>query len=106
MRISSIAKQKAWGGGTTFAQTLGAEIRRRRKARGLTQAALGAPMTKGFVSAVESGHVVPSLPALALMAERLGVPLAELFAGVNQQWPTMYTRAHDNDRSTPTGRGG
>jgi transcriptional regulator with XRE-family HTH domain len=94
----------AWGGDTSFARAVGAVIRRRRKVCGLTQAELGAPMTKGFVSAVELGHVVPSLPALALMTTRLDISLADLFGAVNEHWPTVYTRGHD-DRPTQAGRG-
>lgn len=82
MRESSIAKHYGWGSESSFARGIGAELRRRRQAKGWTQAQLGDPLTKGFVSAVELGHVVPSLPALALMANRLGVTLAELFESV------------------------
>ena len=64
---------------------LGAELRRRRRARGLTQQDLGRPLSKAFVSSVERGRAVPSLPALRLMVDRLGVSLAEFFAGVDEQ---------------------
>jgi transcriptional regulator with XRE-family HTH domain len=104
VRESSIAKQYGWGGETDFARAIGGELRRRRRAKGWTQAQLGDPLTKGFVSAVELGHVVPSLPALALMADRLEMPLAELFESVKNEWPGVYTPAHD-DRSTPAHRG-
>lgn len=62
---------------------LGGEVRRRRLARGLTQAELGAPLTKAYVSAVEQGRAVPSLPALRHLALRLGVSLADFFACVD-----------------------
>lgn len=42
-------------------------------------------MTASFVSAVELGYTVPSLPALALMAERLDVSLSELFGAVSAE---------------------
>ena len=64
---------------------LGHELRRRRVDRGLTQAALGEPLTKGFVSAVEHGRSVPSLPALRLMTRRLGTTLAEFLAAVEDE---------------------
>jgi transcriptional regulator with XRE-family HTH domain len=64
------------------AQRLGGEIRRRRNALGLSQAQLGTPLTKGFVSAVEHGRCTPSLSALALFAERLGTTTADLLKPV------------------------
>jgi transcriptional regulator with XRE-family HTH domain len=64
---------------------LGAELRRRRMARGLTQQDLGRPLSKAFVSAVERGRAVPSLPALLLMVDRLDVSLADFFAAVDEQ---------------------
>ena len=64
---------------------LGLELRDRRRGSGLTQEALGAPLTKGFVSAVEHGRTVPSLPALRLMTDRLGIPLGEFFRGVDRR---------------------
>lgn len=62
---------------------LGDELRRRRTDRGLTQSALGQPLTKGFVSAVEHGRAVPSLPALQLMTRRLGTTLGEFLSAVD-----------------------
>lgn len=64
---------------------LGLELRDRRRGSGLTQEALGAPLTKGFVSAVEHGRTVPSIPALRLMTDRLGVPLGEFFRSVDRR---------------------
>ena len=57
---------------------LGSRIRELRIQAGLTQAELGAPMTRSFVSAIERGRAVPSLPALLLMSARLDVPIGEL----------------------------
>jgi transcriptional regulator with XRE-family HTH domain len=61
---------------------LGSELRIERTRRGLTQAALGAPLTRAFVSAVERGRAVPSLAALELMLRRVDVPLSAFFAHV------------------------
>jgi len=36
------------------------------------------PMTRAYVSAVELGHICPSLPSLVLFARRLGVPVSQL----------------------------
>ena len=62
---------------------LGAEIRRRRVATGLSQRALGAPMTRAYVSAVELGRVCPSLPSLVLFARQLGIPVSQLLASLD-----------------------
>ena len=43
------------------------------------------PLSKGFVSAVEHGRAVPSIPALRLMTDRLGVSLGEFFRGVDRR---------------------
>jgi helix-turn-helix protein len=67
---------------------LGLELRDRRRGSGLTQGALGAPLTKGFVSAVEHGRTIPSLPALRLMTDRLGIPLGEFLRGVDRRSTT------------------
>ena len=64
---------------------LGDELRRRRRDRGLTQSALGEPLSKGFVSAVEHGRAVPSLPALRLMTHRLGMTLGEFLSAVDDE---------------------
>ena len=64
---------------------LGLELRDRRRGSGLTQGALGSPLTKGFVSAVEHGRTIPSLPALRLMTDRLGIPLGEFLRGVDRR---------------------
>jgi transcriptional regulator with XRE-family HTH domain len=64
---------------------LGQELRRRRTDRGLTQSALGAPLSKAFVSAVEHGRSVPSLPALRLMTTRLDTTLGEFLTCVEEE---------------------
>jgi transcriptional regulator with XRE-family HTH domain len=79
-------------------RSLGAELRRRRQALGVSQAALGAPLTRAFVSAVERGQAVPSLPALRLMVDHLGIPLSEFFDGVEAAVVEHYlTGAYDGD---------
>lgn len=91
---------------------MGHELRRIRADRGLSQGALGHPLSKAFVSAVENGRVVPSLPALRLMTERLGISLADFFATVDA--PTVergltdaYDVCHEDDTGPdPTSRSG
>lgn len=61
-------------------------------------------MTRGFVSAVERGRSVPSVPALALITDRLGVPLDEFFGGVHQRMTQVYTPGHEDDQDSPARR--
>jgi len=87
MRASTIAKHAGTGGGTAFAIALGQEIRRRRLALGLSQADLGAPLSRAFVSLVEHGRLTPSLPSLLLIASRLGTTGAALLATAEEGSP-------------------
>lgn len=48
----------------------------------MTQAELGWPLTRAYVSAVEHGRTLPSLGALALFADRLELPLERLLADI------------------------
>jgi transcriptional regulator with XRE-family HTH domain len=65
-------------------RALGRRLRELRKDRDLTQGELGAPLTRAYVSAVEAGRTVPSLPALQLMVDRLEVPLSAFFEAVER----------------------
>lgn len=50
----------------------------------MTQGELGAPLSRGYVSSVEAGRTVPSLPALQLMVTRLDMPLSTFFEQVEE----------------------
>lgn len=55
---------------------IGSRIRQRRKEIRLTQAELGHPAyTKSYVSQIEQGQTMPSLPAMVFFAQRLGRPI-------------------------------
>src|SRR5688572_8615591 len=98
--MSTITKH---GNDRGIATPLGREIRRRRLALGLTQTQLGQPLTRSFVSAVETGRCVPSLPVLLLMAQRLQVRPGVLIDVVNPALAVGYTPAdgsHQPCRST------
>jgi hypothetical protein len=93
MGSSSICKQPAApdaGGAARLSASLdpavrsalGRTIRRHRLERSLTQGALGDPLSRAYVSSVEAGRVIPSLPALRLMVLRLDLTLGEFFAEV------------------------
>ena len=103
MRLSTIYQQTP-GETRPRAALLGLRIRDLRIRAGLTQAELGSPMTRSYVSAVERGRAIPSLPSLLLMASRLGVPVAELIGQLEWTWQDPYTADHAEDDPTPCDR--
>jgi len=105
MRSSTIAKHQAFGPDSEFARGLGAEIRRRRVALGMSQVQLADPLSKAFVSLIEHGRVVPSLPSLGLIADRLQTSPAVLLHSVNRGWTEEYTDAHAESHTLPRRRG-
>ena len=96
MGQSSISQQATADGRLSKAldpalrRALGRQLRRLRTNRALTQAELGSPLTRAYVSAVEAGRTVPSLPALQLMVDRLEIPMSVFFEEV------------ERDRSNPS----
>jgi transcriptional regulator with XRE-family HTH domain len=104
VRTSSICKHTRAGAGTSLALAIGRELHRLRTAHGLTQASLGEPLTRAFVSAVERGHTVPSIGALALLTDRLDTGLDDFFRGVKEQMTRVYTAAHEHHDTDPTSR--
>jgi transcriptional regulator with XRE-family HTH domain len=97
MDESSISKLSDLRPNTEFSLALGSAIRERRRARGLTQSQLGHPFTKGFVSEVERGRSLPSLRALAFLADRLGCPVSALLESVKGGLPAVYTPPDENE---------
>lgn len=85
MRDATIFLATHYGARSRYAGALGAEIRARRVALGLTQRRLATPLTAAYVSSVEAGRVMPSLAALLMMLERLQVPPSIYFAAVNRR---------------------
>ena len=83
MRKATIILGRRYGGGSAYAQAIGAELRERRGRARLTQRQLARPLSGAYVSSVESGRVVPSLPALLLMLERLDLSAAIYFEAVD-----------------------
>jgi transcriptional regulator with XRE-family HTH domain len=89
---------------------LGDELRRQRQRCGMTQAAFGAPFTRAFVSAIEHGRAVPSIPALAVMLSRAGIPLSTFFARIEQRMvdqhlTATYDLAHGHRRNQEASSG-
>lgn len=66
---------------TALAKRIGARVRELREAQGLTAEKLAyeTDTSKGYLSEIENGGKLPSVLVLDILAERLGVPLAELF---------------------------
>lgn len=78
-----------------FAAAMGVELRCLRRGAGLTQAQLAAPLTAAYVSSIEAGRVFPSVPALAMLLDRLDVSLAQYFVAVNIRLNARYTCEHE-----------
>ncbi len=83
-----------WFTGKAGAATLGAvdfgkEVRRRRKALGLTieELAERAELTPNYVGTVETGKRDPSLSTILALAKGLHVPPAELFGSAKELGP-------------------
>jgi transcriptional regulator with XRE-family HTH domain len=61
------------------AETVGERLRRLRTERGLSQKEIAAPgVGSAYISRIEEGERNPSLRALRLLAEKLGVTLEHL----------------------------
>ena len=73
------------GEGSRFARALGQEIRERRTALGLSQAAAARPMTRAFLSSVERGRFTPSLPGLLIIARQLNTSAATILGSVERK---------------------
>lgn len=82
--------------GTPLAIELGRRIRAERQARGMSQAELGRPFTRAYVSQLESGQTLPSLPALLHIAEQLGVDPCLLLPS-RDDGPRRYTPTHGTE---------
>lgn len=53
-------------------------------------------MTRAYISQVEAGRTLPSLPALIVLAERLGTSADEILKAVNQTLNVEYPVAHED----------
>jgi transcriptional regulator with XRE-family HTH domain len=77
-------------------QGLGSELKRRRLAAHLSQGQMSAPLTRAYISQLESGRTLPSLPALIVLAERLGTSADEILKSVNQTLSVEYPDEHED----------
>ncbi len=94
MRDATIFLEHRYGR-SEFALAMGVELRSLRQSAGLTQAQLAEPLTGAYVSSIEGGHVFPSVPALAMLLDRLDVSLAQYFVAVNSRLRPRYTCSGD-----------
>jgi transcriptional regulator with XRE-family HTH domain len=84
-----------------FARALGQEIRARRVALGLSQAAVARPLSRAFLSSVESGRLTPSLPSLLIIARQLNATAATILRSVELQLEARDDRADTNEADVP-----
>jgi tetratricopeptide (TPR) repeat protein len=81
-------------------QSVGANIRAARQAKKYTQSQLALPdFSVSYISAIERGQIHPSLRALEILAQRLGLLSAELIPSHAQSQTTpgiVMNNAHDN----------
>jgi transcriptional regulator with XRE-family HTH domain len=103
--MSTISKQTHIAKQPGLAVAIGMELKRRRTELGLSQALAGSPFTRSFVSSVERGRTIPSLPALLVLTEHLETSLSEFFVGVNRQMTVLYTPAHEGHQGPASRRG-
>jgi transcriptional regulator with XRE-family HTH domain len=75
---------------------LGSELKRRRLEAHLSQVEVSAPMTRAYISQLETGRTMPSLAALIVLAERLGTSADEILKSVNQTLSVEYADAHED----------
>lgn len=96
MGKASITNLMPAGRGMQLRAGIGLELRRRRLAANLSQANVSFPLTRAYVSQVEAGRTLPSLPALIVLAERLGTSAEEILRSVNQALNVEYPDGHEN----------
>ncbi len=106
MGKSSIAKQFGWGPRSAAAVELGHRVREQRRRCGLTQSQLGYPLSRSYVSALESGSTLPSLGTVWLLSQRLGVTVGQLIDGLNgghreSYIPVNECQTDEGDRARP-----
>src|SRR5690348_11378931 len=79
-------------------QLIGDRVRTARMAANLTQQELaGTTYSKSYISAIERGKMTPSLPALSILAERLGASLGYLL-GEEARKPDTSATVEDDDQ--------
>lgn len=101
MRLSTIAKHRMAGSDSAFSRALGDEVRRRRLALGLSQSSVGRPLSRAFVSSVENGRLMPSLPSLLMIARRLNSSGADILASVEARLEDQIDDGNTDETEIP-----
>ena len=96
MGKASITNLLPEGRASELQRGLGSELRRRRLAAKLSQDQVSGPLTRAYLSQVESGHTMPSLAALIVLSEMLGTSADEVLRGVNVALNWEYSPGHEN----------
>lgn len=99
--MSTITKHSEAGSGSTFARVLGGEVKRRRVALGLSQANVGRPLSRAFMSSVENGHLTPSLPSLLIIARQLNTSAAAILGSVETQLEGQIEHGSSDETAIP-----
>jgi transcriptional regulator with XRE-family HTH domain len=83
--------------------SFGREVRRRRKALGLTleQLAERSGLTPNYIGTVENGRRDPSLSTVLALAKGLAIPAGELFGGMVELSPAALEAARLFDSAPP-----
>lgn len=88
--------------GTLLQPAFGRRLKRLRTERGLSQSALGGvDISAGYLSRLESGARTPTPRVTHLLAERLGVRLAELVGAETPDLATVLAEFHSAARPGP-----
>lgn len=74
---------------------IGRQVRELRKHQRMTGAALAGKtgLSVGMLSKIENGVISPSLNTISVLANALGVPIVQLFAGYEEQRGCMHVKA-------------
>src|SRR5690606_8234242 len=91
----AVERGSNFGSRNDIEKYVGAEIRKQRRARGMTLLSLAqrAGISQGMMSKTENGLTSPSLSTLAVLAEALNIPLASLFTPLETKRDVSYVAA-------------
>jgi transcriptional regulator with XRE-family HTH domain len=65
----------------------------------MSQASVGQPLSRAFMSSVESGRTTPSIPSLLMIAERLNMSAGAILASVEAQMEARFGDATNSDET-------
>jgi transcriptional regulator with XRE-family HTH domain len=65
----------------------------------MSQASVGQPLSRAFISSVESGRLTPSIPSLLMIAGRLNMSAGAILASVEAE---LEVRGRDANNANET----